>query len=75
MLELWEKTGKTMVMVTHNVEEAIQVGHRVIVLGGQPAKVLMDVDTRSPTMKDRYSPSSLELQRSIESLIYEEAER
>lgn len=68
--QLWEKTGKTMVMVTHSIEEAIQVGHRVVVLGGQPAQVLIDTDTRATAMKDRYSPEFLQLQRQIEAVIY-----
>lgn len=71
MHTLWERTGKTMVMVTHNVEEAIQVGHRVIVLGGKPARVLIDRDCRAPAMKDRYAPAYLQLQREIESVIHE----
>lgn len=70
MLELWEKTSMTMVMVTHNIEEALQVGHRVVVLGDRPAKVLIDADTRSDAMKDRYSPEFLALQQKIESVIY-----
>ncbi|MNT54206.1 hypothetical protein D3C72_1913470 [compost metagenome] len=60
----------TMVMVTHNIEEALQVGHRVIVLGDKPARVLIDADTRSDALKDRYSPESLALQQQIESVIY-----
>jgi ABC-type nitrate/sulfonate/bicarbonate transport system ATPase subunit len=71
MRTLWERTHKTMVMVTHNVEEAIQVGHRVVVLGGQPARVLIDRDCRDPTMKDRYAPAFLDLQREIEAVIHE----
>jgi ABC-type nitrate/sulfonate/bicarbonate transport system ATPase subunit len=70
VLDLWEKTGKTMVMVTHNIEEALQVGHRVIVLGEQPAKVLIDADTTSDAMKDRYSPEFLAMQQRIEAVIY-----
>lgn len=70
MVDLWEKTGKTMVMVTHNIEEALQVGHRVIVMGGRPARVLIDADTRSDAMKDRYSPEFLALQQRIEAVIY-----
>ena len=70
MLDLWERTGKTMVMVTHSIEEALQVGHRVIVLGGQPAKVLIDANTCADAMKNRYSPEFLALQRRIEEVIY-----
>ena len=67
--DLWKETGKTMVMVTHSIEEAILVGHRVIVLGGLPARALVDVDTRAPEMKDRYAPAFLALQRRLETFI------
>jgi NitT/TauT family transport system ATP-binding protein len=71
METLWERTYKTIVMVTHNVEEAIRVGHRVIVLGGQPAQVLIDRECRTPEFKDRYSPAFLQLQRDVEAVIHE----
>jgi ABC-type nitrate/sulfonate/bicarbonate transport system ATPase subunit len=70
MLQLWRDTSKTMVMVTHNIEEAIRVGHRVIVLGGVPAKVLIDTETANEAYDDRYSPEFLELQKQIETIIY-----
>lgn len=74
MQTLWVRTHKTMVMVTHNIEEAIRVGHRVIVLGGVPARVLVDRDCRAPAMTDRYSHEYLCLQREIESVIHDEIE-
>lgn len=70
MLDLWGKTGKTMVMVTHSIEEALQVGHRVIVLGDKPARILIDADTSADAMKDRYSPEFLDMQQRIEAVIY-----
>lgn len=70
MLQLWSDTSKTMVMVTHNVEEAIRVGHRVIVLGDKPAKVLLDTRTEGAAFCDRYSPEFLALQKQIERLVY-----
>jgi ABC-type nitrate/sulfonate/bicarbonate transport system ATPase subunit len=70
MLQLWRDTSKTMVMVTHNIEEAIRVGHRVIVLGDVPAKVLIDTNTADEAYDDRYSPEFLELQKQIETIIY-----
>lgn len=70
MLGLWDKTKMTMVMVTHSIEEALQMGHRVVVLGDCPARILIDADTRSEAMKDRYSPEFLKLQQEIEEVIY-----
>jgi|AntRauTorcE11898_2_1112593.scaffolds.fasta_scaffold26076_2 ABC-type nitrate/sulfonate/bicarbonate transport system ATPase subunit len=68
--ELQEQTGTSMVMVTHDVEEAITVGDRVLVLGGDPAKILIDEDTTSPDMRDRYSAEYLDLQKKVENVIY-----
>lgn len=67
--ELQETTGTSMVMVTHDVEEAITVGDRVLVLGGDPAKVLVDADAKDPAMRDRYSDEYLALQKEIEQVI------
>jgi ABC-type nitrate/sulfonate/bicarbonate transport system ATPase subunit len=67
--QIWSATGTTMVMVTHNIEEAIVVGHRVVVLGGQPASILLDVRTTGDSYRDRYSTAFLDLQRRIEGLI------
>jgi ABC-type nitrate/sulfonate/bicarbonate transport system ATPase subunit len=68
--EIWQSTKTTMVMVTHSIEEAIIVGHRVLVIGGQPARVLIDRDCSAPEMKDRYNPAYLALQREAEAAIY-----
>lgn len=66
---IWQELGTTMVMVTHNIEEAITMGHRVVILGRQPAQILLDSDTNDPQFKDRYNKRFLELQRHIEELI------
>ena len=67
--ELWADSKTTMIMVTHNIEEAILVGERIIVLGGQPARILKDINTSKPTLKDRYSNDFLVLQKEFENLI------
>ena len=68
--ELQEHTGTSMVMVTHDVEEAITVGDRVLVMGGDPAEFLIDEDTTDPAMRDRYSTEYLDLQKKVEAVIY-----
>ena len=68
--ELQENTGTSMVMVTHDVEEAITVGDRVLVMGVNPAAFLIDENTTDPAMLDRYSSNYLKLQKKVESVIY-----
>lgn len=42
LVNLWSSHPCLVVMVTHDATEAISLGDRIIVLGGSPAKVLMD---------------------------------
>jgi NitT/TauT family transport system ATP-binding protein len=42
---LWRKTGVTILFVTHSIQEAILLGHRVTVLGQRPATILGILDT------------------------------
>lgn len=41
--KIWRKTGCTMVLVTHSVEEALYLSARVLVLSSRPARVLQDI--------------------------------
>ena len=41
--ELWRSTGRTMVLITHSVEEAVALGSRVVVLSPRPGRVVLDV--------------------------------
>lgn len=42
LLELWDQDRKTVVFITHDVEEAIVLSDRVVVLSGQPGTVVAD---------------------------------
>ena len=39
LLSLWRRTGKTILFVTHDIDEAIYLADRVIVIAGSPARV------------------------------------
>ncbi len=42
LVDIWSKHPCLVVMVTHDVSEAIAVADRILVLGGKPAKVMLD---------------------------------
>ncbi|GAC1422690.1 MAG: ABC transporter ATP-binding protein [Candidatus Velthaea sp.] len=42
---IWERTGVTLILVTHSIQEAIYLGHRVMVMSAFPARVREIVDT------------------------------
>ena len=52
MTRLWERTGKTVVFVTHDIEEAVYLGDRVVVLSARPARVKEEVPIKLPRPRD-----------------------
>jgi NitT/TauT family transport system ATP-binding protein len=45
---IWEETGTTVVMVTHDVEEAVFLGRRVVVLACNPGRIAADLPVPLP---------------------------
>jgi NitT/TauT family transport system ATP-binding protein len=43
--EIWQRTGVTIVLVTHSIQEAVFLGHRVMVMSASPAQIREIVDT------------------------------
>jgi NitT/TauT family transport system ATP-binding protein len=39
IIDLWRETGRTIVFVTHDVDEALELGDRIVVLDSKPARV------------------------------------
>lgn len=48
LVSLWERTGFTALLVTHDVEEALFLAQRVIVLSDRPARIKADVPVELP---------------------------
>lgn len=52
ILRIWEKTQKTFVLITHNIEEAVFLGDRVLVMTARPGKVKAIIDIDLPRPRD-----------------------
>jgi NitT/TauT family transport system ATP-binding protein len=48
-----EVTGATVVFVTHDVDEAVYLSDRVLVLSGTPARVTTELDVDLPSPRDQ----------------------
>ena len=48
LLQLWESWGKTVILVTHDVEEAVLLSDRVYVLTARPGRVTMELSVELP---------------------------
>jgi NitT/TauT family transport system ATP-binding protein len=72
VLQLWRDPDlppEAVVLVTHNIEEALLMSDRVIVLSRRPGKVLAGVLVNLPRPRDRKSPAFYELTDYVYSLI------
>lgn len=48
MIRIWQRSAKTVVFITHSVEEAVYLGDRVIVLSSHPGRVREVIDITTP---------------------------
>ena len=42
LLRIWKETKKSILFVTHDIEEAVYLGDRVLLLGGKPAEIIKE---------------------------------
>ena len=78
LMNLWERTKKTVVFVTHDIDEAVFLADRVVVLTARPARIREEVKIDLPRPRDievRKSVRLLEYRNYIWDLIRSESQR
>jgi NitT/TauT family transport system ATP-binding protein len=53
MLHLWSELGLTLIFVTHDIDEAVYLGQRVLVLSASPTRILDDVAIDIPSPRSQ----------------------
>jgi len=53
LLRLWQERRHTVVYITHDIEEAIFLSDRVLVMSGRPGRMLADIPINFPRPRDR----------------------
>ncbi len=69
LINLWQKTGTTVVFITHNIEEAIYLSDRVLVLTNKPTKIKKSIINDLPRPRKIASPEFVELRNEVTDLI------
>jgi len=68
LLSIWQRSRKTVVFVTHSIEEAIYLADRIVLFTPRPARVerILDVTFPRPRIEDlKSTPAFVELRREI----------
>lgn len=65
LLRIWEAERKTIIFVTHDIDEAVQLADRVVVMSARPAVIQQIVTIDIPHPRDISSPRYLELRDGI----------
>jgi NitT/TauT family transport system ATP-binding protein len=69
LVSLWQRSGFTALLVTHDVEEALFMANRVIVLSDRPAAIKADVSVDLPYPRHRGDARLAELRREVLGLL------
>jgi ABC-type nitrate/sulfonate/bicarbonate transport system ATPase subunit len=65
LLRIWEAEKKTILFVTHDIEESVQLADRVVVLSARPGRVRRVVDIDIPHPRDLSDPRYIRLRDEI----------
>lgn len=69
LVRLWQQEKKTIVFVTHDIDEAVQLADRVVVLTPRPARIAGIIPVETPRPRDQSDPSYLRARDEIFSVM------
>ncbi|KAA0572982.1 ABC transporter ATP-binding protein [Azospirillum sp. B21] len=75
LLRIWEEVGKTILFVTHSIEESIYLADRIIVMTYRPGTIKRDVIVDMPRPRDGSAPEFNRLKRELSQMVMEEQQR
>ena len=75
VLRIWKNTGKTILFVTHSIEESIYLADRIVVMTYRPGTIKRDQRVELPRPRDPASSEFNELKRELGRLVMEEQQR
>ncbi len=56
LMRIWQEVGLTVFFITHNIEEAVFLGDRILVMSPHPGRIQEVVDVELPRPRDRSDP-------------------
>jgi NitT/TauT family transport system ATP-binding protein len=75
LLRIWEAFRKTVLFVTHSIEESIFLADRILVMTYRPGTIKRDITVTLPRPRDPAAPGFTELKKELTGLVMEEQRR
>jgi NitT/TauT family transport system ATP-binding protein len=75
LLRLWAELRKTVIFVTHSIEEAIYLADRIVVMTYRPGTIKRDILVELPRLRDPAAPEFNALKRELGLMVMEEQQR
>jgi ABC-type nitrate/sulfonate/bicarbonate transport system ATPase subunit len=69
LVRLWEQLKSTVIFVTHNIEEAVYISERILILSNKPAKIKAEVKVDLPRPRSLIDPRLVEIRKEVTELI------
>lgn len=69
LIRLWKEVGTTVIFITHNIEEAVYLSERILVLTNKPTKIKAEIKNDLPRPRDISDPKFVELRNQVTDLI------
>lgn len=69
LIKLWKRTKTTVLFITHNIEESVYLGEKIMVLSNKPTKVKEFIRNDLPRPRDITSPDFVALRHRVTDLI------
>ena len=74
LLQVWERTRSTVLMVTHDFDEALALADRIVLIGAQPAgHVSRVIDIPTPRLSNRNDPQIRRIAEELNGFLEREA--
>ena len=75
LLRIWKLYRKTVIFVTHSIEEAIYLSDRIVVMTARPGRIKTIIEVPDERPRDMTSASMSEMQRRVRAVLSEEIDR
>lgn len=69
LIRLWRETGTTVIFITHNIEEAVYLSERILVLTNKPTSIKKEINNTLSWPRDVTDPEFVEIRNHVTDLI------